>query len=65
MVIDDMSRTRKSNELLILKYQKSMIARVMIPLAERKKKKKQYKDMICRLMFSRFSYLFFFLMELV
>lgn len=60
MVIDDMSRTRKSNELLILKYQKSMIARVMIPLAERKKKKKQYKDMICRLMFSRFSYLFFF-----
>lgn len=38
MVIDDMSRTRKSNELLILKYQKSMIARVMIPLAERKKK---------------------------
>lgn len=60
-----MSRTRKSNELLILKYQKSMIARVMIPLAERKKKKKQYKDMICRLMFSRFSYLFFFLMELV
>lgn len=40
MVIDDMSRTRKSNELLILKYQKSMIARVMIPLAERKKKKK-------------------------
>lgn len=64
MVIDDMSRTRKSNELIILKYQKSMIARVMIPLAERKKKK-QYKDMICRLMFSRFSYLFFFLMELV
>lgn len=38
MVIDDMSRTRKSNELIILKYQKSMIARVMIPLAERKKK---------------------------
>lgn len=40
MVIDHMSRTRKSNELIILKYQKSMIARVMIPLAERKKKKK-------------------------
>lgn len=61
MVIDDMSRTRKSNELIILKYQKSMIAKVMIPLAERKKN--QYKDMICRL-FSRFSFLFF-LMELV
>ena len=58
MVIDHMSRTRKSNELIILKYQKSMIARVMIPLAERKKKKNQYKDMICRLMFSRFSFLF-------
>ena len=63
MVIDDMSRTRKSNELIILRYQKSMIARVMIPSAE-KIKKKQYKDMICRLMFSRLSFLFF-LMELV
>ena len=62
MVIDNMSRTRKSNELIILKYQKSMIARVMIPLAERKKN--QYKDMICRLMFSRFSFVFF-LMESV
>ena len=38
-----MSRTRKSNELLILKYQKSMIARVMIPLAERKKRQHKIK----------------------
>ena len=43
MVIDDMSRTRKSNELIILRYQKSMIARVMIPSAEKIKKKNSTK----------------------
>lgn len=36
-----MSRTRKSNELIILKYQKSMIARVMRYHQQKEIKKKQ------------------------
>lgn len=39
MVIGGMNRARKSNELIILKYRKSVIVRVMVLKAEKKKSK--------------------------
>ena len=47
---------KESNELIILKYQKSVMASVMVPWAERKKN--QHEDVACRIMFSGFSFLF-------
>lgn len=37
MVRDDMNRIRKSNELIILIYRNSMIARIIVPQEEREK----------------------------